>query len=108
MNKPIRPEDHSLHGNKYILGTLSSHTAEGQALIEAIRQTFERDALWLKHKTKFEQDYKGWEQGGKRLYEQPVPPLSVSDPNTEIDRTARLLVDAEYRRRAEESEQEDE
>lgn len=78
MPEPINPRDHSL-------GELNEWRLA--ALAEAIRQTFERDATNAAAEPDFEGDRK-----------------FISDPDTEIDRQARLIVDGEYRRRAEAAE----
>lgn len=89
MTEPIRPEDHSIEGR-----ASEDYVALGQrrrpderfglstlAIIEAIHQTFERDAEAVK-------------QFNRSIYSAP------EYPDTETDRQARLIVDGEYRRRA--------
>ena len=83
---PIRPEDQSL-GAQGFSAPATSDSEELAfikviALKEAIRQTFERDAA-----------HHAPSDGRAATFE--------SDPDTEIDRQARLIVDAEYRRRKE-------
>jgi hypothetical protein len=77
MTDPIRPEDHEIpvpgwDGMRY------GPMAHKLALTEAIHQTFERDAARV---------------------ESPIPKQRQCDPDTEIDRLARLIVEGEYRRR---------
>lgn len=123
MIAPLRPEDHSLNGNEYHLanelkwdsgGRIDPH---GMALIEAVHQCFERDEQAVEQ---FKKKLAEWEQmdepredqnyvKGVRIdpengegWHKPVIENfhALPDPETEIDRTARLIVQGEYRRRA--------
>lgn len=85
MTNPIHPEDHSLP--KFVYETDCDVWAGVQfdALTEAVHQTFERDAEW-------------WQD--RQRYAATPARSREADPATEIDRTARLIVDGEYRARA--------
>lgn len=86
MPEPINPQDHSIGvgEERYELDERFSYEEwRMAALAEAIHQTFERDAEAVERPAF---------AGGRD-----------PDPNTEIDRQARLIVDSEYRRRAAEN-----
>lgn len=88
MIEPINPQDHSIGvgEERYELDERFSYEEwRMAALAEAIHQTFERDAEWLARVGR------GYDSG------------RPADPDTEIDRQARLIVDSEYRRRAAEN-----
>ena len=116
MPEPINPQDHSIKGGSllnvamgYNGGFVSPHD---HALAEAIHQTFERDAA---ADARFEKAQAEWADGEpvgttgfyRRVDGDPMTKperhnfKSVPDPATEIDRQARLIVDGEYRARAE-------
>lgn len=109
--EPIRPEDHSIDGNEHGLQNQAMWDSGGRvslhdrALIEAIHQTFERDALNVAHidaqLERQERELREWAEAGA-VGEMPNGDLhTIADPDTEIDRHARLIVDGEYRCRAE-------
>lgn len=125
MPDPIRPEDHTIGGRvpaRFVAvngdGLYDSRTAGPQraAMAEAIHQTFERDARifngWQKRVAEWESadpttertasGYQVRKLDGRDI-RRPFsdPPRQADDPDTEIDRLARLIVDGEYRRRKE-------
>lgn len=91
--EPIRPEDHSIIGNSVenAVRVNQSWTSWHAALEEAIHQTFERDARST--------ETTGFDDSDEVLYYQ-VKKKIKPDPDTEIDRLARLIVQGEYRRRS--------
>lgn len=103
MPEPINPEGHSCAAEQAASG--SGTAVEGvaylqaKALQEAIHQTFERDA----------ESVERWNtaaETSEALGESIMPfdawafSKRIPDPDTEIDRLARLIVDGEYRRRS--------
>ena len=145
MITPIRPEDQIIGGVPVGIGAdleESSLALKNLALIEAVRQTFERDAEWLAAVDGANARHAEWEAfegygdagnflGGNGKLRAPMPrrrpvvdaivgprrpsvfwepgsPPCPADPDTEIDRLARLIVDGEYRRRATQKEGEQE
>lgn len=111
MPDPIRPEDHNIDGvgiKAFVFpGGGEARRPEHYAFIEAIHQTFERDAA---DSGRFEDAMKRYEalraEGAE--HDEDGDPLKkperryyldTRDPDTEIDRQARLIVDGEYRRR---------
>jgi hypothetical protein len=104
MPEPINPQDHNVDAyspttdNVYDIRETDFDWARKEALIEAIHQTFERDANDAARYQNCASECK--------LLKEPVPPYAMwavdratADPDTEIDRLARLIVDGEYRRR---------
>lgn len=83
MTDPIRPEDHRVYNQtpevlcEYDRGQPTTLWPERIGLTEAIHQAFERDAR-------------------KDAERRDFP---VAEPDSEIDRLARLIVQGEYRRR---------
>ena len=123
MIEPINPENHDVQGLAKVVfvvnpsggRTMSVPHYQGFAsiaLVEAIHQTFERDVEFAGRceERKIQSarfyacspdpghDYR-YDAAGERI---PYvgPPRRESDPGTEVDRFARLIVDGEYRRRA--------
>lgn len=104
MTDPINPQDHSIRGisvedaaRRRIDGLFDGRPMSmyTDALCEAIHKTFERDEYHLGEIAKHE----AWVEAGSRPGERPDIGKPRLDPDTEIDRLARLIVDGEYRRR---------
>lgn len=130
MPEPIRPEDSNIpiaSWGDMPLEVISSGDGQGRddwygpmahklALSEAIHQTFEQDARDQERFDKRVAAYKaarvpkkseGYnagvrveEDGDAMLEPRRSDFIVFDDPDTEIDRLARLIVDGEYRRRA--------
>ena len=111
--EPIRPEDHKVRNDDGWDRPLQHlATADGNndgidffrgamhkaALVEAIHQTFERDAEWAAG-AKAEADDPALATVRKLMG--GMLATGPEDPDTEIDRIARLIVQGEYRRRQE-------
>lgn len=126
MPEPVNPSDHSIGvGNdSYELDERFSYVEWRMgALAEAIHQTFERDAEWVQAKeahaevvavyetcpAEEQNGQYGWSKAHDSFEEGFMDRPGAfntarpTDPATEIDRQARLIVDAEYRRRAREA-----
>lgn len=122
MIAPIHPDVHSF-GGFTVLKTVTAAgredrvSAQDHALIEAIHQCFERDeeaieqfrkklAQWEKmDEPREDENYaKGVRidpENGEAWRKPEIENFhALPDPDTEIDRTARLIVQGEYRRRA--------
>ena len=111
MSEPINPQDHSLgdptdpnSGVPMLPWTDSYQDWRVAALAEAIHQTFERDAWLMSAIADHDKAREEWQTltlVEKEAHNFPNFPEAIPDPDTEIDREARLIVDAEYRRRKE-------
>jgi hypothetical protein len=123
MPEPINPQDHTISGYEpedYMALGVRRRADERSsfstlATIEAIHQTFERDAEWWEGVENYRakravwdaieggvhgDGYSTWKNTPDGREHTPTHPAS-REPDTEIDRLARLIVDGEYRRRKE-------